>query len=200
MSTVHRFWLIGVLCACLAAPALAGPTAAPATPPVPAKPVEIRGVKNFTRVSDNLYRGAQPTREGYQELKKLGIKTIVNARSSQSDLKLLKGLGLQYIHISCEASKPQHDDALVFMKVLQDPANYPVFIHCRRGADRTGHLVGVYRILEQGWPYDAVAAEMKKFRYNTKYTRITDYLRDLDPAQFKQDLKAAQPPKVGVIN
>jgi len=64
-----------------------------------AKSLELPGVTNIHKVSDNLYRGAQPSNEGMKQLEKLGIKTIINLRSAHSDRDEIKDTGLSYHHI-----------------------------------------------------------------------------------------------------
>ena len=58
-----------------------------------AQAVEQPGLPNLHKVSDDLYRGAQPTAEGIKQLQALGIKTIINLRSSDTDRDLLSRRG-----------------------------------------------------------------------------------------------------------
>src|SRR5438128_812424 len=67
---------------------------------------DLTGLKNFAQVSPMLCRGAQPGNEGFRTLKKMGVKTVINLRALHSDRKELKGLGLQYVHIPCQAWNP----------------------------------------------------------------------------------------------
>jgi len=50
-----------------------------------AQRLEVPGVANLHKISEELYRGAQPSGEGVQQLKRLGIKTVINLRSFHSD-------------------------------------------------------------------------------------------------------------------
>ena len=59
----------------------------------------LAGVPNLHKVSDDLYRSAQPTCEGMSNLKKLGVETIVNLRSFHSDRARIGSTGLAYEHI-----------------------------------------------------------------------------------------------------
>ena len=138
---------------------------------------DIPGLTNFARISDGLYRGAQPSAEGFAELKKLGIKTVVNLRSFHTDRQKLKGTGLQYLHIYCKAWHPEDEDVIEFLKVVRDPANQPVFVHCLHGADRTGMMVASYRIIEQGWTIPDAADELPRFGFHTIFKQIPKYLK-----------------------
>jgi tyrosine-protein phosphatase SIW14 len=106
-------------------------------------------------ITDGLYRGAQPERTGFEYLKKSGIKTIINLRIENDEESMVRELGMNYVHIPVNDMKvwskiPQAAIESYF-KVLSDPSNYPIFFHCRRGADRTGAMAGFYRIVVQGW-------------------------------------------------
>jgi hypothetical protein len=67
-----------------------------------AEPIQMVGVPNLYKVSTELYRSAQPIAEGVTNLKKLGIKTIINLRSFDSDRGKLGSARLDYEHIAAE--------------------------------------------------------------------------------------------------
>jgi protein tyrosine phosphatase (PTP) superfamily phosphohydrolase (DUF442 family) len=166
---------------------------APATTRPLATPTDIPGIRNFAQVAPELYRGAQPTAEGLAQLKKMGIKTVVDLRSMHSDRDILKGLGLRYGEMSCKAWHPEDEDVARFLQIVEDPANQPVFVHCAQGADRTGYMVAAYRMVEQGWSVADAAAEMKRFGFHGIWTQITEYLDKLDVAQMQKRVRNAKP-------
>ncbi|MGE5610420.1 MAG: fused DSP-PTPase phosphatase/NAD kinase-like protein [Bacillota bacterium] len=190
----HRFASLLLLTLCLSACRLTQ-TPGPTTSPAILAPNPIPGVDNFAQVSPVLYRGAQPTRQGFIELQSRGIKTILNLRTSDTDRDDLQGLHLNYIRIPSRASKPKDPDLAKVLKVIQDPANQPVFIHCHRGADRTGFAIAAYRMVEQGWSYEEATAEMDHFKFNHLYQGILHHLRQLNPAQMKQLIASSPSPK-----
>lgn len=167
------------------APSAASPAAnvAPAQrPPEWATPVARPGLPNLHKVTDTLYRGAQPTAEGMRELKKLGIKTVINLRALHDDRDELGDLDLKYVEIEMNAWSPEEEDVIRFLRAVTNPANEPVFLHCQHGADRTGMMTAVYRIVVQGWSRDAAIEEMTKggFGYHTVWKDIVAYLRTFD--------------------
>lgn len=106
----------------------------------------------FERVAPGLYRGGQPTLAGLGFLKWRGIRTVVNLREELDERPLVEKLGFKYVHIPLDVGEPVSDQARQkFFDVVNDPANQPVFVHCRRGADRTGVMIGFYRIAVEGW-------------------------------------------------
>ena len=129
----------------------------------------------------------------------MGIKTVVNLRSFHSDRDGLKATGLRYAHIYSQAWNPDDDDVLVFLKIVADPANQPVFVHCMHGADRTGWVVAVYRIVEQGWSADEAWLEMQNFGHHEVFKSLRRYLFKLEPATIRKQLTKTKPPRIRVI-
>jgi protein tyrosine phosphatase (PTP) superfamily phosphohydrolase (DUF442 family) len=167
---------------------------------LPAKPRDdLPGLKNFAQVSDTLFRGAQPSAKGFSTLKARGIKTIVNLRWEQSDRSLLAGTGLRYVEIPCNPWHPDEKQVVEFLKAAGDPKNQPVFVHCAFGSDRTGMMVGAYRMIEQGWTADDAINELRTFGYHPIYSQIVSYLKALDPATTRGKVAAAGWPKVEVV-
>jgi protein tyrosine phosphatase (PTP) superfamily phosphohydrolase (DUF442 family) len=173
--------------------------AAPTTRPLVEPRNDIPGLPNFAKVSDNLYRGAQPTAEGFAQLKKMGVKTVVNLRSFSSDRGKLKGTGLRYAHIYCKAWHPEDEDTLEFLKIMSDPASHPVFVHCQQGADRTGCVVAVYRVVEQGWSMEDAVKEMHQFGFHPIWTHISDYLKRFDAAEVRKKLARTEMPDIDIV-
>ena len=169
--------------------------------PAPPRPSDtaVPGVRNFAKISDVLYRGDQPTRQGFRNLKKLGIKTVVNLRTFHSDRDDLEGTGLQYVHIYSQAWHVEDEDVARFLKVVRDPKNQPVFVHCQQGADRTGLLVAAYRIADQGWTPKEAAKELEVFGYNTIWTGIYSTLQKMDAKRINAMVEKTRMPRVDVV-
>lgn len=145
-----------------------------------AVPLEREGLSNLYKVSDDLYRGAQPKPTGVEELKKLGIKTIVNLRNSNLDEKMITGSGINYFHIPISSIFPRKKKFARFLEIVSDPANCPVFVHCRRGADRTGTAVALYRIKVQEWKVEDAINEMVNggYHFNPLYFNLKSLVRN----------------------
>jgi protein tyrosine/serine phosphatase len=155
---------------------------------------DIPGLPNFARVSDQLYRGAQPTAEGFAALKGMGIKTVVNLRAAHSDLDLLEGLGLHYVHISFKPWHPEEEDFVKFLHVVTDPDCQPVFVHCQHGADRTGVMVALYRVAELGWKPARALEELPVFGFHEIWDDLREHFLELDVGKLKEKAKAAAGP------
>ena len=150
--------------------------------------LEVPGVANLHKVSEELYRGAQPSSEGMQQLKELGIKTIVNLRSFHSDRGEIGDTGLSYEHIYMKTWHAEDEEVVRFLKIVTDPNRTPAFVHCQRGADRTGTMCAIYRVAVQDWSKDEAIAEMTKggFGFYTGWKNLINYIRELDIEEIKR--------------
>jgi protein tyrosine phosphatase (PTP) superfamily phosphohydrolase (DUF442 family) len=150
--------------------------------PLWAAPRRGPGLHNFYQVSPTLYRGAQPTREGLEELRRLGVKTVVSLRAFHGEREAVKSAGLGYERISFKVWHPEDEDMVRFLRVATDPERQPVYVHCLRGADRTGTAVAVYRICVQGWTKEDAIDEMANggYTFAKRFTHLERYLRSLD--------------------
>ena len=153
-----------------------------------AQPIDLPGVPNLYKVSDNLYRGAQPTKQGFQNLSKLGIKTIINLRESRSDFDTISDSNFIYEQIDTLAWDLKDKDVSRFLQIVRDKQKQPVFVHCRRGADRTGTMCAVYRIIVEDWSKEQAIAEMTKggFGFHELFANLPAYIRGLDIEKIKQ--------------
>jgi len=160
-----------------------------------ATPIKRPGLPNLHKVSGALYRGAQPEAVGFAELKKLGVKTVVNLRLTHSDRDemkeagLIPGKDLNYVHIRMEAWDADEDEVVELLKVLADPANRPVFVHCKHGADRTGMAVATYRIICEGWAKADAIDEMRNggFNFHAVWKGLPKFLREMDVEKLRAD-------------
>ena len=121
-----------------------------------AEQIDLEGVPNLHRVSENLYRSAQPTTTGFHNLKKLGVFTVFNLRSFHHDPEII---GMKMLNIDCKAWHPEKEDVILFLKYVRNTVS-PILIHCQHGADRTGVMCALYRTLRQGWDADEAVKEL----------------------------------------
>lgn len=125
-----------------------------------------RGVAYAAQVAPDLYRGGQPDQEGVEWLRSIGIKTVVNLRHYHGDTEgeRVRAAGMRYVRIPLESTDPPTDAQVRrFLSVIDDPDARPVYVHCLHGVDRTGAMLAVYRIREEGWNNADALAEMEHF-------------------------------------
>jgi len=147
-----------------------------------AQPLEKQGLPNLHKVTDDYYRGAQPTAEGMRALKRMGIKTVVNLRAVHSDRDELGDTDLAYEHIAMQAWDPEEDEVIAFLKIVTAKRRMPVFVHCQHGADRTGMMTAVYRVVVCRWKKDEAIREMKEggFGFHRVWSRLPRYVAEMD--------------------
>jgi protein tyrosine phosphatase (PTP) superfamily phosphohydrolase (DUF442 family) len=150
--------------------------------------LEVPGVPNLHKVSEDIYRGAQPSVNGIRKLKKLGVKTIVNLRSFHTDRDEIGDAGLAYEHIYMKTWHPEDKEVVRFLQIVTDPNRTPVFVHCKRGADRTGTMCSIYRIAVQDWSKGKAIEEMTKgaFGFYSGWQNLVNYLLKLDVDEMKR--------------
>lgn len=157
---------------------------------------------NFQKVNDHVYRGAQPTDDGFRELAQLGIKTVIDLRQigehSQTDeQKLVTSLGMRYVSIPMAGmSTPKDDQVTAALALLRDTTSGAVFVHCKRGADRTGMVVAVYRISQDGWENKKALSEAKSFGMSFFERAIQHYVMDYKSRIVAATAGAASPSPV----
>jgi protein tyrosine/serine phosphatase len=149
-----------------------------------------RELPNFHQVSDKLYRGAQPLSGGAKKLGELGVKTIVNLRGEDDlvriEQKEAEGAGLRYFSIPMPGlSAPSDELVSRVMAIVNDPENQPVFIHCKRGADRTGTIAAIYRISNEGWTAEKAIAEARTHGMSWAEFGMRSYISDY----YKQQVR-----------
>lgn len=147
--------------------------------------LRIAGIHNAGKVTDQLYRGAQPRSGGLAQLKGLGITTIVDLRGEDSGTRdrekaETESLGIHFISIPVSGwSVPSADQVAEFLSLFGSNSNEKVFVHCRLGEDRTGVFVATYRMSVQKWPAQQAINEMRFFGFNSFLHRaMISYVRD----------------------
>jgi protein tyrosine phosphatase (PTP) superfamily phosphohydrolase (DUF442 family) len=166
----------------------AGETNTTVRPASWAQKVEVAGIKNCYQVTTNLYRGAQPITEGMAHLKALGIRTVINLRAFHSDQDEVAGTGLKSVRFETKPWHAEEEDVVGFLKVVTDTNNAPVFVHCQRGADRTGLMCAMYRIVVCGWTKPEAIDEMKNggFDFNPAWRGLVNFIEKTDIADIKR--------------
>lgn len=153
-----------------------------------AKPLRREGLPNLHQVTPTVYRGGQPTAEGMRQLKVMGVKTVINLRSFNSDRDELGDTGLEYEHIYMKAWHPEREDIIRFLRIVMDKNKAPVFVHCQHGADRTGLMCAIYRVAVCGWTKEEAIHEMTDggFGHHTIWTNLIKFIEALDIEAIKK--------------
>jgi tyrosine-protein phosphatase SIW14 len=130
-------------------------------------------IDNFGRVDPMYYRGAQPEGHDYADLAALGVKTIINLTSDDAEANeqaMVTQAGMKYLQIPMTTHEPPTSAQLAqFLKIVNDPASQPVYVHCVGGRHRTGVMTAAYRITQDGWTADQAFKEMKQYKFGADF-------------------------------
>jgi protein tyrosine phosphatase (PTP) superfamily phosphohydrolase (DUF442 family) len=138
----------------------------------------VPGIRNFDRVNDHIYRGGQPTDDGFRYLAQVGVKTVLDLQEDDSrgraERKAVTSAGMNYVNVPMTGLTPPSDAEITkILALLEDDSTGAVFVHCHRGADRTGAVIAAYHIDHDKWDSrralaDAEAHSMSFFQLPRK--------------------------------
>jgi protein tyrosine phosphatase (PTP) superfamily phosphohydrolase (DUF442 family) len=149
-------------------------------------------IKNFGQMEENYFRGGQPKKGQYGQLKALGVTTVIDLRNDPEDYEkpAVEALGMRYINIPMDdAEYPSQATIARFLKEINDPTNGTMYVHCKGGKHRAGVTGAVYRITKYGWNYDQAFAEMERFNFHTRWGRkvmktfVQDYAAKIETSK-----------------
>jgi protein tyrosine/serine phosphatase len=136
---------------------------------------------NFHKVTDGIYRGAAPSKDGLKSLKKMNIHTIIDLRNSSKQAKTEKqtaeAMGFKWINIPMGKAAPTQKQVDLFLNTLAKAPTQPVFVHCQYGADRTGCMIGIYRVKIQKWSFAKTWPEMRKYGFKPYLCKLKNAVK-----------------------
>ena len=150
---------------------------------------EPHGVPNLVEVSTGVWRSGQPnTPEAWAYLKSLGIKRVIklNSESEGSD-KLGKDIGIEVIdaaippHNGVASSVLETPDRAIIKRAVKELSKGDSLVHCMQGQDRTGTIVGVYRVLHDGWTKQQAFDEMMRNHFHWEIPGLMNFWKLFDP-------------------
>lgn len=149
----------------------------------PAQAGTVEDIPNLFKMNDNLYRGGRLTAAGMKQLKKMGVTTIINIENDADAIKVDKNFaaanGLRYISIPFDTwSTPSDAKVDGVLKLLQDRSLGPIYLHCKHGRDRTGMIMGLYRVEVDGWDSKTAYKEMKDRGFRSALFKLTNYYKN----------------------
>lgn len=157
-----------------------------------AEPVQIAGVENSYRISEELYRSAQPEREGFTALQSLGVRSVLNLREYHKDTRKARHTQLHLMAYPVAAGEVTAADVENCLALISH-APKPVLVHCWHGSDRTGIVVAAYRIVFQNWSVEEAEKEFRDERFGYHefwYENLLTLLRETDWSAMRERLKA----------
>lgn len=141
---------------------------------------QIFAISNFHQVNPSIFRGARPEEKDFYLLVQAGIKTVLSLETklSTEERTLAEKHGLIYIWIPMHPLyTPEKKTVDEVIAILRNPVYQPVFIHCRKGKDRTGLVIAAYRVTVEGWTFEDAYQEMKKYGFHSYFFWWKKFLR-----------------------
>jgi protein tyrosine phosphatase (PTP) superfamily phosphohydrolase (DUF442 family) len=150
------------------------PASGPQLTPADIDKLRTHGLRNFSVVTPTLYRGGQPTSEGFRMLASMGVDIVVNLRVThrEGERQEVTELGMQYVEISWNCFDPQDSDIVKFLMLVRQNPGKKIFVHCQTGDDRTGMEIAAYRMAEQGWTAERALQEMEALGFNVIHRTV----------------------------
>jgi len=144
-------------------------------------------VPNFQVVNEHILRGGQPSDDGFKSLARRGVKTVVDLRwvdehDISREKRTVEDDGMRFISVPMKGlSAPNQEQVSKVLSVLEDGDNWPVFIHCRRGSDRTGTVLACYRISHDHWENRKALEEAKAYGISVFERAMRSYIEHFRP-------------------
>ena len=155
------------------------------------KKVSSTHFKNLYKVNDALYRSEQPSKKGFKEIEKIGVKTVLNLRRLRNNKRKAKDFNFNLVHHPIKTKQLNENDILKALQVIKN-SKQPVLVHCWHGSDRTGTIIAAYRIVIENWSKKKAIEEFRKdnlgYHYNM-YPNLLVLLKNLDVEKIKKELK-----------
>ena len=145
---------------------------------------------NLYRIDDKLYRSEQPVAEDGELIEQLGIRSVINLRffDRNDNETHLKGRNLMLLNRPLLTWKIKPKDIAQTLFLIEKQQKYgPVLVHCYHGADRTGLISGMYRIIYQGWSVEEARLEMQHGPYG--YHSIWKNIENLFTEEKVQEVR-----------
>lgn len=162
-----------------------------------AQPVEMPGIPNLYRVTKTLYRSGQPTEEGFLNMDKLGIKTVLCLRVQHPDKEYVEGTNIKLVEIPMQMLYLKDEEILQALEVMVKEENQPVLVHCLFGSDRTGMLCAMYRLVVEDWKLEDALKELVKggYGFHEIFSNITEKITNLHVKRTRMKLGVKVRPK-----
>jgi tyrosine-protein phosphatase SIW14 len=150
-------------------------------------------IGNFGQINANYYRGEQPEGRDYADLAAIGIKTVIDlqADGDSNEQRIVEASGMKFYRFPMTTHVPPTSQQITkFLEIVNDPAQQPVYVHCKGGKHRTGVMTAVYRMEQDSWNAERAFSEMKRYKFGA------DFLH----SEFKQFVYGYRPTRTVVAD
>jgi len=146
-------------------------------------------LENFREVRTGLFRGGHPNTSDFATLESMGVKTIVDLEIDngiEADTDDIaqeladaskEGITVLRFPMSAFDSPDDEFDRMIdqIMVILADPSLGPIYVHCAHGQDRTGLVIALERVIDEGWTPKDAHDEMLALGFHTMFVGLDHY-------------------------
>jgi protein tyrosine/serine phosphatase len=137
-------------------------------------------VANAQVVSPGIYRSARPTAADLASLKAQGVKYVLDLEDDMSAVRreqpIAQGLGMTFISEPMSGFWYPNDGQVNRIEaLLADPTKRPILVHCQHGQDRTGLIIGLHRVFQEGWDPARAYQEMRALGFHPALFLLNHY-------------------------
>jgi protein tyrosine/serine phosphatase len=146
-------------------------------------PVFAEDLPNYMVVNQQISRSGRPTFTGLKMLKDMGIKTIIDIENNDQVISREKSaaqkMGFRFFSSPMDwESRPNDRQVQRILEALQDKSLQPILLHCMHGRDRTGLIIGLYRVFVDKWQPKKAYEEMLADGFNPELTYLDRYFKE----------------------
>lgn len=137
------------------------------------------------QLTPDVWRGRAPYfRSSYEELRALGVRTVVDLRGNQPFASAIEKwrverMGMTYRKVPFRFSPFRDWDDRRVLAAMTSAADYPMYVHCNVDKDRTSVAVAAFRVKALGWDPRAAEAEAREAGLRRVFFTLNRYIRDL---------------------
>ena len=153
------------------------------------KKVDSTGLENLYQLNDSIFRSEQPDSIEFANLKRIGIKSILNIRTQQEDMDISGKQDFNYYFVQMRAEHIRDADIEKSLKIIKD-APKPILIHCKHGSDRTGTVIAMYRIVFENRTKAEALNELRNggYSYNKVFINIPKYIKKANILKIRNNI------------
>src|SRR5205823_583227 len=153
-------------------------------------PIAAPGLRNFHKVTGHLYRSGQPTAEGFRALERRGVRTVLSLRDHHEDEDEASGTNLRLLRVKMDSWNIKDKDVAKVLAILRRKKDGPFLVHCWHGADRTGVICAMYRMVEQHWSREEAIRELREggYGFHRVWENIIRYLDKVDVEKMRRSV------------
>ncbi len=130
-----------------------------------------------------LYRSGQLEPKHFEStLDRFGIRTVIQLNphvGNEWEETLAQRHGAELVSIPMPGTGlGTADDFGRVMEIVTDPARQPVLVHCAAGANRTGMVAALFRMIEENWVHRDAVREMESRGFDGRVD-LPQYLKEV---------------------